>query len=176
MNASSRTRLFPRDAVRVILSNLDDYYESTPQLAFRQAEAKLARMTREALERLRKRRFGTLPNSREAAVSFLRRRFQEHKDNYDALAESDIESFTSTESSSTESSSTESSSTDSSSTASTGRTVRYDADTTDSESDAASSSSSSTDSQRTVPVSLTRFVPYVDKYGYLVKSEGSIEI
>jgi len=140
----SRPRIHIRDAIKAILADLDEFYERSPSLALAAGLRRVRAMKPDALSRLRKRQFGTLPNSHADALVFLARRFREHEVNLEELES--IESFTDT------------------------------ASTTSSSSTATTESYSTSDSDRTVPIDLRRFVPYVDKYGYLVKSEGSVEI
>lgn len=144
----SRPRIHVRDAVKSILADLDSFYESTPASALAEATRSVRRMTPEALGRLRRRAFGTVPNTQVEALRFLARRFREHAAQLDELES--IESFSDTASESSSTATTVSASTE--------------------------SSVSSSDSDRTVPIDLRRFVPYRDKSGYLVKSEASVEI
>jgi hypothetical protein len=144
----SRPRIHVRDAVKAILADLDNFFERSPAVALQAAFRRVRSMTADALTRLRKRQFGTIPNTQQEALRFLARRFREHEANLEELES--IESFTDTATTETAESS--------------------------SSSDSDNESSSSSDSDRTVPIDLRPFTPYVDKYGYLVKSEGSVEI
>jgi len=138
----SRPRIHTRDALKAILADLDSFYEQPPSRALAAAFRRVRALKPDALSRLRKRAFGTLPNTEAEALRFLARRFREHAVNLEELES--IESFSDSSSSSSQTSSTE--------------------------------SYSSSDSDKTVAVDLRRFVPYVDKYGRLVKSEASVEI
>ena len=161
---SSAIRVSVRDALRVILADMDRFYELPPTIALNRAMSRARRLSRDSLTRLRRRAFGTLPSTVGAASLFLRAKFQELKEHFEELENTDIESFSSSDSESTVSSSSVSSSSSSSSS---------------SASSSSSSSSRSSDSQRTVPIDLRRpvvFVPYIDKRtGNLIRSIGSIE-
>lgn len=119
-------RIHTRDGVRFILSRLDEFYEDSPGVALTLALSRVRTLSAESLRALRRRQFGTLPNTREDALRFLARRFREHRETLAELDEDDIESVSSSSSSSSSSTAT---------------TLLYSTDS---------------DSDRTVPIDLKR--------------------
>jgi hypothetical protein len=92
----SRPRLHVRDAVKLVVADLDSFFEMTPAHALSTATRRVRALTPEALGRLRRRAFGTIPNNAPDAIRFLARRFREHKEQLDELES--IESFSSSDS------------------------------------------------------------------------------
>jgi hypothetical protein len=95
----SRPRIHVRDALKAILADLDNFYERSPAVALEAAFRRVRALKPDALTRLRKRQFGTLPNTQVEALRFLARRFREHEANLEELES--IESFTDTDSTAT---------------------------------------------------------------------------
>jgi hypothetical protein len=131
----SLRRIHIRDAVKFILADMDSFYETSAPSALAKAMRKVRLLSAESLTRLRRRQFGTVPNTNEEALRFLVRKFRELRESFEELENDPIESFGETSSESASDTSSESASDRSSDTES---TVSF----------------SSTDSERTVPIDL----------------------
>lgn len=87
-------RVHIRDAVRVILDDIHTWYNKLPAQALLYGEDKVRRMSPNALARLREREFGTLPNTPQAALRFLKEKFVDHGHTL-MMLEHDISEFSS---------------------------------------------------------------------------------
>ena len=91
----SRPRIHIRDAIKFVLADLDSFFEGTPAHALSTATRRVRALSPEALRKLRRRAFGTVPNTAPDALRFLARRFREHRETFEDLES--IESFSSSD-------------------------------------------------------------------------------